>query len=273
MKPSNESSFEECLAGYAMGELSEEELRQVGNASQIDGSKTLRDLERIAAAISLAGLEQTEDLPAHLRTAISAKGRSLVAVASGGQVLKVARTQPKQSTKAREILAWLACLAASVLAFFFWYSGAEKPDNLLAKAMTRDSLIATASDLIRSDWEKGTTPLKNEVSGDIVWSATAQSGFMRFVGLPANDPAVFQYQLWIYDPSRDSEPVDGGVFDIKSPGEAIVAIKAKLPVNRPFAFAVTIEQPGGVVVSDLSRLPLLSFVKSNEKKRPVLPEI
>ncbi len=68
---------------------------------------------------------------------------------------------------------------------------------------------------------------------------------MRFVDLPINDPEVEQYQLWIIDPSRDDEPIDGGVFNITSPGESIVAVQAKLPVNRPTAFAVTIENQAG----------------------------
>ena len=39
-------------------------------------------------------------------------------------------------------------------------------------------------------------------------------------------------------------------FDITSDGELIIPVRAKLAVNRPAAFAVTLEQPGGVVVSD-----------------------
>ncbi len=74
---------------------------------------------------------------------------------------------------------------------------------------------------------------------------------MRLRGLPANRAAVEQYQLWIVDPSRDERPIDGGVFDI--PGgvdEVIVPIDAKLRADKPTVFAITLEQPGGVVVSD-----------------------
>ena len=84
----------------------------------------------------------------------------------------------------------------------------------------------------------------------MVWSDSAQQGFMRLVGLPANQPDVAQYQLWIIDPDRDSQPVDGGVFDVSSEGEVLVPIDAKLAVRNPRAFALTLEQPGGVVVSD-----------------------
>ena len=78
--------------------------------------------------------------------------------------------------------------------------------------------------------------------------------------MPVNDPGVEQYQLWIIDPRRDDEPIDGGVFDISKSGEVIVPINAKLDVISPQAFAVTIEKPGGVVVSTQERLPLLAKV-------------
>jgi anti-sigma-K factor RskA len=52
------------------------------------------------------------------------------------------------------------------------------------------------------------------------------------------------------DASRDVHPVDGGVFDVTSTGELIIPIHNRLPVSQPTAFAVTLEKPGGVVVSD-----------------------
>jgi hypothetical protein len=42
---------------------------------------------------------------------------------------------------------------------------------------------------------------------------------------------------------------DGGVFDVTSTGEVVVSITAKLHVDDATLFAVTIERPGGVVVS------------------------
>ena len=73
---------------------------------------------------------------------------------------------------------------------------------------------------------------------------------MRLTGMPANDPATSQYQLWIVDSDRDVNPVDGGVFDIPpGGGEFVIPIDAKLRVSGPEAFAITREKPGGVVVS------------------------
>ena len=43
-------------------------------------------------------------------------------------------------------------------------------------------------------------------------------------------------------------------------GEVIVPIRAALPVREATLFAITIERPGGVVVSSRERLPLLAKV-------------
>lgn len=87
--------------------------------------------------------------------------------------------------------------------------------------------------------------------GDVVWDAATQRGYLRVNGLPANDPARSQYQLWIVDAGRShKEPVDGGVFDVGSGGRAVVPIKPALAVRNPVLFAVTVEPPGGVVVSE-----------------------
>ena len=93
-----------------------------------------------------------------------------------------------------------------------------------------------------------------------MWDAATQTGFMRFSGLAANDPKQFQYQLWIFDAERGEQyPVDGGVFDVPTgEGSVDVVIEAALDVSDPVLFAVTVERPGGVVVSDRSRIATLA---------------
>jgi hypothetical protein len=49
--------------------------------------------------------------------------------------------------------------------------------------------------------------------------------------------------------------VNGGVFNVPADSsEVLVPIRAALPVHLAKAFAVTIEKPGGVVVSDRDRV-------------------
>ena len=57
--------------------------------------------------------------------------------------------------------------------------------------------------------------------------------------------------------------MDGGVFDIPAGvDEVIVAIDPKINVKEAFQFAITVEAPGGVVVSKRERIPLLAAVPS-----------
>jgi len=121
---------------------------------------------------------------------------------------------------------------------------------------------ADVPDLVKADW---TNPTKDatslDASGHVVWSDSRQEGYMVIDGLAVNDEQKNQYQLWIFDTARDDAlPVDGGVFDIDSEGRVIVPIDAKLSITKAKMFAVTIEDPGGVVQSKRERLPLLAPV-------------
>ncbi len=124
------------------------------------------------------------------------------------------------------------------------------------------AFLAEARDVHREPWQRTEDVAALTANGEVVWSDERQEGFMRFEGLPPNNPASYQYQLWIFDGERDDRyPVDGGVFDIAVHGkETIVPIRATLPVKRAQMFAVTLEPPGGVVVSSRERLLLLARV-------------
>lgn len=124
----------------------------------------------------------------------------------------------------------------------------------------RERLLASA-DTVRIEWTATKDPAANGATGDVVWSPSTQQGFMRFRGLEANNSERTQYQLWIFDAKRDDRyPVDGGVFDVPPTGEVVVPIRPAVRVDSPVLFAITIEKPGGVVVSTRERLPLLAKV-------------
>lgn len=161
----------------------------------------------------------------------------------------------------------LLAVAAGVLLSI--YLGELRPGS--TPVADRLELIAEADDVVQVAWAPQEDASLSELDGertalygDVVWSDAKQSGYMRFRGLRPNDPTVEQYQLWVFDEARSAEhPVDGGVFDIAAAaasedGEVIVPIDAKLPITKATLFAITVERPGGVVVSDRSRLPLLA---------------
>jgi hypothetical protein len=99
-------------------------------------------------------------------------------------------------------------------------------------------------------------------AGDVVWDPRRQQGYLRLEGFVANDPSRARYQLWIFDAARDDRyPVDGGVFDVPVGGdEVVIPVHPTLPVSRAVAFAVTVEQPGGAVVS--AREKVVAFARA-----------
>jgi anti-sigma-K factor RskA len=146
--------------------------------------------------------------------------------------------------------------AAAALAIAFVVTGgpglapSAVPKTLsLTLAEERAALIRSEPNLLAVAWKGSPETTYAGVTGDVVWSDRRQQGYLRVTGLPANDPSRAQYQLWIVAPDRDTHPVDGGVFDVGSAGETVIPIHAKLGVRTPKAFAITLEQAGGVVVS------------------------
>ena len=112
-----------------------------------------------------------------------------------------------------------------------------------------ESLIQDESDTLRLEFASASDPY-NGLSGEVIWNDDKQEGYMSLENLAVNDPRKNQYQLWIVDPERDELPVDGGVFDItQKDGKSIIPIRNALAINKPVAFVITLEQPGGVVKS------------------------
>jgi anti-sigma-K factor RskA len=204
--------------------------------------------ELAAAAIQLA-VAPRERMPSKIREEI--RRRSLERAHPARSRSRSLRIRQRRSSWMR--VAAVAALVATGLLIF-----QLNPDDSLPAQ--RQGLIASAEDLVRMDWTATEDPAANGVSGNVVWSPGSQSGFMLFEGLAPNDPAVSQYQLWIFDGTRSQEqPVDGGTFDVPvASNQIVIRIDAKLPVREAALFAVTVEQPGGVVVSDRERVVALA---------------
>ncbi|EMI58244.1 anti-sigma factor [Rhodopirellula sallentina] len=268
--PLSPSEWEELLAGEALGDLNAEELERLEQGAPDERTETLDDLRQVAALLDLTfSASSREEMPERLRSQILADAPKHLPVVPREAVVAESQStrQPSSNLPTREWIAWIAAAASLLFAIGTWMTSdngttldpANSPVAVTVEEAREDVLLA--ADQITVDWAPGTTPFDAPVDGDVVWSTSQQAGYMRFVGMPVNDPTQEQYQLWIIDPARDDEPIDGGVFDVTSTGEVIVPIDAKLTVVDPAAFAITIEKPGGVVVSTQERLPLLAPVK------------
>jgi len=196
--------------------------------------------------------------------------------ASDARVLEVTRSAGLWSS-----LGWLAAAAAITLLAVVW-TNRQNPSSTFTGgapvAITPQAAleqVLAAKDAIKSQWgpfnalDSGEAPELSGISGEVAWSDSRQLGVMTFRGLPVNDPTREQYQLWIVDATRGlDQRVSGGIFDVSraqvdANGEIrVVFSPAAVKVNKAAVFALTIEKPGGVVVSDMKRRVVLAAVKS-----------
>lgn len=245
----------------------------------------------LAAAIVLAEQHSAgaiAPLPAWVEERVIATGEATVRVVRGerrragavaGETRGEARMQAVAPTAVARTFAtwggWLAAAAAVVIAVKSQQPPVRDAANSMADstrvasaaltsparlARYRDSLLLTDTAALRVTWKATADSASRGAGGDVVWSTSRQAGVMRITGLAANDRKRTQYQLWIFDKTRDQRyPVDGGVFDIE-PGatESFVRIDPRVPVGHAVMFAITVEPAGGVVVSTRERIALLA---------------
>lgn len=234
------------------------------------------DWEFAAAACELALLSADRvaaaPLPVAVRNRIAAEASVYLPARRDGAVVPAPAGRAERRSPLVMAGWWVAaCLAVAVA----WLGATRRQDGetrpltiAQAPAELRRRLLDEDPAAVTVAWKAGNDPAvtadKGDL-GDIVWSPSRQRGFMRIRGLAINDPAVEQYQLWIFDAERNAaHPVDGGVFDVTAAakdGEVVVPMDPRLPVGKATLFAVTVEKPGGVVVSSRERLPLLAAVQ------------
>jgi anti-sigma-K factor RskA len=267
----------DLLTKKAVYGLDKAEQDQLDGLNSDAAEMEFQSLEITAAAISMVGLTDDESMPSHLFSKISA-----AADKQFGKI-EMAEDSPWPPTYQAERpsrswfswFGWAAAAAACVALAVNIYITRMGPPVEVAKVPTpvetpriltpvemRDALLASSAGLTRANWAAGNVKELKEVSGDVVWSDEKQTGYMRFRGLPVNDVTKETYQLWIFDKTQDkTTPIDGGVFDVTANGEVVIPITAKLKAREPGMFAITIEKPGGVVVSKREKIAALATVE------------
>ena len=159
-------------------------------------------------------------------------------------------------------LAWAAAAVFLIAAVLGWQRPSEQDPVVepLAQPTVGERYAALESQGVVLTMSATEDPAADGASGSLVWNADLQEGYMRISGLEANDPTITQYQLWIFDKDGDERyPIDGGVFDIPAGTDpAIIPIDAKIAANNPTLYAITVEKPGGVVVSSRERIVMVA---------------
>lgn len=251
---------EDLLISRALGTLDRDEEIELDALLDLDPSLDDDHYELVAASLDLALDGQEASVPADLRAKLEHDSAVYFGVRNQAGP-KVVPLRPR-ATSRRDGWVWQGLAVAAVLVLMVWIGTSVRPGASNVDGNQLYDRVVAAADLVRWDWAGTEDPAVQpaEVSGDVVWSSDAQQGVMKIGGLAANDPGASQYQLWIFDRTRDERfPVDGGVFDVPAGAEEIfVPIQAKLDVDTPYLFAITVEEPGGVVVSSRERIAFVA---------------
>jgi hypothetical protein len=217
----------------------------------------------------MVAMTEDEECPSDVMAALQASvdryvGRETDDASAPRPSMEIKPTSAEAELNERRSLAfhyagWFAAAACFVLAVVAWWpTPVVGPSDRLAAVK---SAVSESADAVTLEWAQWDGQLGLEgsaevpgVTGEIVWSDQANTGFMVFEGLPELEGA--EYQLWIVDAERGlDQRVSGGVFTGAEDGGRIeVPIdETPVPINEAAAFAVTIEKPGGTWVSDMSR--------------------
>ena len=281
MNDVNKEKMLDLLTAKATGRISEEEARQLKELEEMFSEfKDDHSFELAAAAIGLINLKTDEPLPAHLRNRILDDAEQyLVADAKDISEQKSSETEEYQKTLTfapkRSIwqsLGWVFAAAACIaLAVVIWNKPrveyVQAPPPQITPTPTpnaneqRQQLLASSNDLVQKSWTDFDPKKPLNVRGDFVWSNSAQKGFARFQNMPVNDKSKETYQIWIFDETQKN-PISAGVFDADQTGEIIIPMEAAIRVEKPTMIGITVEKPGGVMVSDLSKVMAVAKIET-----------
>lgn len=277
----------ELLADRATAGLGQPELAELDALLAAEAAQDVESMDRAAAALAIGLAWQERDahpLPADLVAKLESQARQAIPASGVGPGPDAAYRQnaaralsagdePASTLKLpppgegwKVWAGWLAAAACLLLAAVAWLR-----TPVLSGTGTADvrTLVDRASGTVERTW--GAWPAKTDdpaakpfsgadaVKGKVVWNQQLQKGYMVFSGLTPNTPTSTQYQLWIIDKNQKN-PIDGGVFDITASGEVVVPIAAKLAVKDLVGFGVTVEPPGGVVVSDQTQRVVVALL-------------
>ncbi|MFO0782594.1 MAG: anti-sigma factor [Phycisphaerales bacterium] len=269
----------DLLADRALYGLSAEESAELAALLAAAGLTDDDTLDQAVAQLHVA-LHAQAAMPAQVASRVKQAGAAWAAAApartaAAPSAVPAART-PARGTARTDVptqapsfrfpaaVPWLLAAACLGLAVVAWQPWARQPTPTpvpapLTLAQQRQAVLAAPDhlELPLGDFVlEGKAPEIPGVKGDVVWSDTAQRGYLRMANLPKNDPTKERYQLWIIDERGLGTRISGGIFDgcgNSDGSDCIVAIDPAIPIGHAAAFAITIEQPSGVWVSDMTR--------------------
>lgn len=272
----------DLLADRALDEISPQDQTELDRWLNANGEDESMDLAAGAALLAMIGKAETAPASVITRAAQAAeqfqREQTNGSFRPGTPSLRLTESDAPIPRPRRVGTAWLgwlaaaACLAFAAIGWLPAFRARQTPQLTAAVSLTGlRAEVDAARDATRSSWADWDKPEIAGVKGEIVWSQSKQKGYMVFRGLPKNDPAREQYQLWIVDDRGIEHRVSGGIFNAPAAAAAdgsgwrgqvrcemvgddlYVEVEPRINVRQPTLFAITIEEPGGTWLSNMKR--------------------
>jgi anti-sigma-K factor RskA len=261
---------------YILGEVSHDEKLQV-EAMAVKHQAIKAELEEIERSMELFAAEHAIEPSPLLRNRVLnslvtnlADDNNFPTKTSAPHIHQapVVEMQPAKSVNFYKY-AFAACLAlllVSTVALFNVYNSLQQSKGQVVALSTQNqrmtktvNLQSQQLDIFRGEYKlfklpgTGKTP---KASMMVAWSPVKKNVVinMAALNLPEND-ARHQYQLWAI---VDGKPVDLGVFDARP--DSVTMMKVMKPVDKPQAFAVTLEKRGGSVNPTMENLTVIKTI-------------
>ncbi len=160
-------------------------------------------------------------------------------------------------------LGWLVAAAAVAFATLTYVNNRPASVGSLREQVQQ---LASKPGTMSIPWTPMGEYAKQGVSGNVYWNNDDQTGYIRFRGVKPNDPALAQFQMWVFDKAQGPVPTAAGVFDVRTPqgagseGEYIVQIKPAIRVTDAQMFAISVEQSGGKMTPNTNELVMTAPV-------------
>lgn len=262
----------ELLADREVGSLATDDRAELDTLLGEHPEADDGSMEFAAVAAMLAALGTVEEMPAAVRSRVMGEidqervGRAPAGAAAGGRPeLRLTGGESDRSRASWVVWGgWLAAAACLVIAAFAVLNrpASPTPPAELPAALAMEEFLESAPDVRTAEWSAWDNPEIPGVQGRVIWSEAAQKGYMTFEGLAVNNPAEEQYQLWIIDERGMEQRISGAIFNCSvQNGVEVVEIDPGIEVKNAAAFAVTIEPPDGVWVSDMSRRVVIASLQ------------
>lgn len=259
---------------YVLGEVSREERMQV-EAMALKHPAIKAELEEIERSMEQFAAEHEIEPAPELRDRIL---NSMVTNLADDRTFRSKQPEPQEAPVVQirqsnninfykyAFAACLALLLVSTVALFNVYNRLkESQGQILALNAQKTQYARTVSqqsdelEAYRGNYKliklpgTGKTP---KASMMVAWNPVKKNVVidMANLNLPLND-AEHQYQLWAI---VDGKPVDLGVFDAKADSNKVM--KLMKPVDKPQAFAVTLEPKGGSVNPTMANMTVIATI-------------